>query len=94
MIDCDVWLYERCAAPWLGEDDFPASYRQQRQEWEQAIQTLSRRERLLCVDVVDNTRLLWGAKSFVWGLRLGMLLAQGTPGEDDWAEGLTAHAVR
>ena len=89
-----IWLYERCAAPWLREDDFPASYQLQKREWQQLLQGLSRRERLLCVDLLDSTRLLWGASAFLRGLRIGMLLGRDVPGEGQWGEDPTSPAVR
>ena len=89
-----VWLYERCAAPWLCEDSFPASYRLQKQEWQQVLQGLSRRDRLLCVDLLDSTRLLWGASAFLRGLHLGVLLGRDMPGEHHWEETPTSPADR
>ncbi len=94
MTEFHIWLYERCAAPWLCEDEFPASYRLQKQEWQQVLQGLPRRERLLCVDLLDSTRLLWGAGAFLRGLRIGMLLGRNVPGEDQWAEDPTFPAAR
>lgn len=94
MTDFVIWLYGRCAEPWVREEKLPAGYQLQLEEWQLAIQGLPRRERLLCVDVLDHTRLLWGASSFLRGLRLGMLLAREMPGGEGWEEAFTSLSAR
>lgn len=94
MNDFYEWLYTCYVHPRVNETAFTDDYHENKREWTEIIETLSRHERIVSLDMMNSVKHNWGVKAFTYGVQVGMMLLDGLPEKVNLAEHLTFPAAQ
>ena len=73
------WLYNRYAYSNIDEKDLDENYHENMKKWIEVVEKMSDHEKLVAKDMMDTTKYFWGLRSFMIGVKAGIMLIADLP---------------